>query len=86
MGNNKLSKEIVYANNKKVGTMITCPICHKTFKKKQYSQAFCCSHCKDVYHNSSKSQNNYNRERFYEPTPYWDPYWYGEESMDDIDF
>lgn len=37
--------------NAKCGEMIICPICGKEFKKKQYSQAFCCSTCKDKYHN-----------------------------------
>ena len=43
-----------YTINKsaKTGEMIECPVCHTVFKKKQYSQAFCCSKCKDKYHNS----------------------------------
>ena len=44
----------MYLQNKKskVGSMITCPVCGKRFFKKQYSQAFCSLHCKDVYWNS----------------------------------
>jgi uncharacterized CHY-type Zn-finger protein len=43
----------LYKNNKmaKVGDMIECPVCHTKFIKKQYSQAFCCLHCKDKFHN-----------------------------------
>ena len=55
----KLNKE------KKVGETCTCPICGDKFIKKQYSQAFCCGHCKDVYHNKRKSDRhrpNYHKE------------------------
>ena len=43
----------LYKNNKKakVGELIECPVCHKKFKKRQYSQAFCCTKCKDKFHN-----------------------------------
>ena len=43
----------LYKTNKgaKTGTIIECPVCHKKFKKIQYSQAFCCGKCKDKYHN-----------------------------------
>lgn len=43
----------LYKNNKsaKVGTNIECPVCHTKFIKKQYSQAFCCTRCKDKFHN-----------------------------------
>lgn len=44
-----------YLKNKaaKVGTNITCagPMCNKHFVKRQYSQAFCCTHCKDQFWN-----------------------------------
>lgn len=42
-----------YQENKKAktGTEIECPVCHKKFRKKQYSQAFCCRSCKDKFHN-----------------------------------
>ena len=42
-----------YRANKqaKVGETIQCTICCKEFVKKQYSQAFCCSKCKDKWHN-----------------------------------
>lgn len=56
----------LYRNNKaaKVGELIECPVCHTKFKKKQYSQAFCCLHCKDMFHNQvdgdrHKYSNNY---------------------------
>jgi protein-arginine kinase activator protein McsA len=44
----------LYKSNKKakVGEMIECPICHRKFKKIQYSQAFCSSRCKDKFHNN----------------------------------
>jgi hypothetical protein len=43
--------ETLYKGNKiaKVGTIIVCPICGEKFTKRQYSQAFCCSACKDKY-------------------------------------
>lgn len=43
-----------YAENKaaKVGETITCPICGMGFTKRQYSQAFCCSECKDAFWNA----------------------------------
>ena len=42
-----------YNQNKKakVGEEIICPICGKTFTKKQWQQAFCCGACKDKYWN-----------------------------------
>jgi len=45
-------KENYNINKKaKVRATIKCPVCHKDFKKVQYSQAFCSSRCKDKYHN-----------------------------------
>lgn len=43
----------LYKTNKKarVGTEIECPVCHTKFKKIQWSQAFCCTRCKDKFHN-----------------------------------
>ena len=43
-----------YTENKvaKVGETITCPICGTEFTKRQYSQAFCCSSCKDTFWNA----------------------------------
>ena len=43
----------LYKKNKeaKTGELIECPVCHTKFKKIQYSQAFCCGHCKDKFHN-----------------------------------
>ena len=42
-----------YAENKaaKVGTELICPICGKTFTKKQWAQAFCCNECKNTFWN-----------------------------------
>ena len=56
----KLSKrQEAYLNNKsaKVGDMITCPICGEVFKKKQYSQAFCCKQCKDTFWNNKRDRH-----------------------------
>ena len=55
----------LYRSNKaaKVGAQIECPVCHAKFKKIQYSQAFCCSKCKDKFHN----QNSGDRHRYFEP-------------------
>lgn len=46
-------KRGLYQTNKAaaVGTTIECPVCHTRFVKRQYSQAFCCTHCKDKFHN-----------------------------------
>lgn len=44
----------------KVGTLIECPICHTHFNKLQYNQAFCCSKCKDKYHNIVSGDRHYN--------------------------
>ena len=44
-----------YHDNKKaaVGSEIECPVCHKKFKKAQYSQAFCSRECKDRFWNAN---------------------------------
>lgn len=47
----------------KVGEEITCPVCSKNFKKKQYSQAFCCGKCKDDYWNAKGDRHG---EGYYE--------------------
>jgi hypothetical protein len=45
-------KEQYRLNKKaKVGDEIVCPICGKTFIKKQWQQAFCCGSCKDRFWN-----------------------------------
>lgn len=49
----------------KVGEMITCPICGESFRKKQYSQAFCCTEHKDKFWNAKgdrHSNPNYHHE------------------------
>ena len=61
MGLYKINKQ------KKVGATIECPVCHKKFLKKQYSQAFCCLHCKDAFH------NKHNGDRHRDPN-YYDKY------------
>ena len=39
------------AEQAKVGTMIDCPQCGITFQKANKWHTFCCSHCKDTWHN-----------------------------------
>ncbi|HRJ95005.1 hypothetical protein [uncultured Thiothrix sp.] len=39
------------AEQAKVGTMIDCPQCGTTFQKANKWHTFCCSHCKDTWHN-----------------------------------
>lgn len=50
----KNKRKLQYEANKdaKIGEEITCPICSQKFIKRQYSQAFCCSKCKDGYWNA----------------------------------
>ena len=47
----ELNKKYKENKSAKVGTEIVCPICGKSFIKKQYSQAFCCGKCKDNFWN-----------------------------------
>lgn len=62
--------ETIYKFNKsaKVGTTIVCPICGEMFTKRQYSQAFCCTDCKEKYWNKKGDRHskgyytNYNNE------------------------
>ncbi len=59
--NKKVSKrQQRYIANKKAkcGTEISCAVCGKTFIKKQYSQAFCCPHCKDTYWNAKGDRHS----------------------------
>lgn len=48
----------LYHDNKKaaVGSEIECPVCHKKFKKVQYSQSFCCGECKDRFWNANRGK------------------------------
>lgn len=54
-----------YLKNKaaKVGETITCagPRCNKRFAKKQYAQAFCCTHCKDQFWNRREAFYGYRK-------------------------
>lgn len=52
----------LYKQNKaaKCGTEIECPVCHRKFIKRQYSQAFCSTKCKDKFHN----HHNPDRHRY----------------------
>ena len=53
-------RQQTYKKNKlaKVGEMLVCPICGEIFKKKQYSQAFCCGQCKDTYWNAKGDRHS----------------------------
>ena len=57
----KKKRKGLYKINKeaKVGETIECPMCHTQFTKRQYSQAFCSSHCKDKFWNSKGDRHNY---------------------------
>lgn len=50
----------LYHDNKgaPIGTIIECPVCHKKFEKKQYSQAFCSLECKDRFWNANRGKVN----------------------------
>ena len=52
--------KILYKGNKiaKVGTEIICPICCKSFIKRQYAQAFCCTDCKNKYWNKKGERHS----------------------------
>lgn len=56
----KSKRRLAYEANKnaKVGEDIVCPICHTTFKKRQYSQAFCCGRCKDAFWNAKGDRHS----------------------------
>jgi ribosomal protein L37AE/L43A len=56
-----------YKANKqaKVKEKIICPVCGKEFVKQQYSQAFCCTVCKDDYHNARKPNRHKDGRAYY---------------------
>lgn len=56
MSRKKQANSGLYQTNKdaKVNEQIECPVCHKKFIKRQYSQAFCCGHCKDKFWNQKE--------------------------------
>jgi protein-arginine kinase activator protein McsA len=45
---------IAYGQSKQanVRTKVECPTCTKTFIKRYWQQAFCCTPCRDKYHNT----------------------------------
>ena len=57
----KKKKKGLYKINKeaKVGEIIECVICHTKFTKRQYSQAFCSTSCKDRFWNSRGDRHIY---------------------------
>lgn len=56
----KSKRKLQYESNKnaRVGEEIICPICGTKFVKLQYSQAFCCSRCKDAYWNAKGDRHS----------------------------
>ena len=42
-------EQYTYNKAAKTGALIACPVCGRMFTKKQYSQAFCSTECKDAY-------------------------------------
>lgn len=56
----KSKRKLQYEANKsaKVGEEIICPICSTKFIKRQYSQAFCCSKCKETYWNAKGDRHS----------------------------
>ena len=65
--NKKQSMNDRYNYNKsvKTGIEIKCVFCGKIFIKKQYSQVFCSTHCKDHYHNYINVTRRHRIENFY---------------------
>ena len=59
----KQNKQKEYEINQaaKVGRQIVCPTCGRSFIKKSYQQAFCCTLCKDRYLNQRRKNNGYFR-------------------------
>lgn len=57
----KKKRKGLYKLNKeaKVRETIECPICHTKFTKKQYSQAFCSTRCKDRFWNAKGDRYQY---------------------------
>ena len=47
-----------------IGANCLCPVCKTNFIKSQYSQVFCCSHCRVTYYNRKQKgkRNAYHRE------------------------
>jgi hypothetical protein len=64
----KTKRKLQYKSNKsaKVGTEIICPICGTKFVKRQYSQAFCNSKCKDSYWNNKADRHRYGYYQEYD--------------------
>ena len=82
MGLDKMNK------NAKVGAQMECPVCHKKFKKIQYSQAFCCGRCKDKFHNMHDGDRHINPNYYerYNDSRYgsrgvWDDYESGDDDQ-----
>lgn len=63
MGSDKDIYEVNHVTN--VGSMIKCPNCHKNFIKKTYNQKFCCTKCKDNYHNHNNPERAVRQQNFW---------------------
>ena len=67
MKNNESDKNI-YNKNATISicSMIVCPECHTRFIKKTYNQKFCCTACKDKYHNRVNPERASRQRKFWE--------------------
>lgn len=66
---NNMSNDVeIYKVNSEapVGSMIKCPECHTTFIKKTYNHKFCCTACKDKYHNRVNPERANRQRKFWE--------------------
>lgn len=63
----KSTDEEIYKVNceVKVGSMIMCPECHSRFIKKTYNQKFCCTACKDKFHNRINPERAVRQRNFW---------------------
>ena len=59
----KVNDRYLLNKSLKVKADCVCPICGQHFTKRQYSQAFCCSTCKDTYWNARRPMSK-ARERY----------------------
>ena len=57
--NNKTKEQYLANKSAKVKDVLVCPICGSKFIKKQYSQAFCSTRCKDRFWNAKGDRHLY---------------------------
>ena len=51
---------VKYNRSAKTNTILSCAFCGRPFRKIQYSQVFCCTLCKDRYHNQKGDRHRPN--------------------------